>query len=112
MLPPTTSTIPPNSNGQVTQEIKLTNTVQGEKSIMLKLKISYKIGGNTVIFHELVSFIFIYYSFKVIINFSMLYRLTSSPKLPTFLICTKAYLPFLLAFSSFASMYHVVFRTA
>jgi AP-1 complex subunit gamma-1 len=48
MLPPSNTTIPPNSIGHVTQEIKLANSLQGEKNIMLKLKISYKAGGNTV----------------------------------------------------------------
>ena len=40
--------VPPNSNGQVTQEIRLTNTMQGEKNIMLKLKIGYKTQGKAV----------------------------------------------------------------
>jgi AP-1 complex subunit gamma-1 len=41
MLPPSNTTVPPHSNGAVTQEIRLVNSMQGEKSIMLKLKIAY-----------------------------------------------------------------------
>ena len=48
MLPPSNTLIPPNSTGQITQEIKLTNSEQGKKNIMLKLKIGYKNGENTV----------------------------------------------------------------
>ena len=48
MLPPSSNMVPPNSNGQVTQEIRLTNTMQGEKNIMLKLKIGYKTQGKAV----------------------------------------------------------------
>ena len=45
MLPPSSTTIPPHSAGAVTQEIRLINSMQGEKNIMLKLKLVY--GGNT-----------------------------------------------------------------
>lgn len=48
MLPPSSTMVAANSTGQVTQEIRLTNTMQGEKNIMLKLKISYKVQGKTV----------------------------------------------------------------
>lgn len=48
MSPPTSATIPANSNGAVTQELKVTNSVQGEKPIMLKLKILYKLNGQPV----------------------------------------------------------------
>mmetsp|Transcript_13629 Transcript_13629/g.22490 ORF Transcript_13629/g.22490 Transcript_13629/m.22490 type:complete len:847 (-) Transcript_13629:130-2670(-) len=41
MLPPSNTTVPPHSNGAVTQEIRLINSMQGEKNIMLKLKIAY-----------------------------------------------------------------------
>jgi hypothetical protein len=36
------------SNGAVTQEIRLTNSMQGEKSIMVKLKLAYSINGQNV----------------------------------------------------------------
>ena len=48
MMPPSSTVIPANSNGQVTQEIRLTNSMQGEKNIMLKLKIGYKYQSNIV----------------------------------------------------------------
>ena len=41
MLPPSNTTVPAHSNGAVTQEIRLINSMQGEKNIMLKLKIAY-----------------------------------------------------------------------
>lgn len=48
MMPPSSATILANSNGAVTQEMKVTNSVQGEKPIMLKLKILYKLNGQPV----------------------------------------------------------------
>mmetsp|Transcript_24349 Transcript_24349/g.24959 ORF Transcript_24349/g.24959 Transcript_24349/m.24959 type:complete len:207 (-) Transcript_24349:377-997(-) len=48
MLPPTGTVIPPNSQGAVTQEIRVTNSMQGEKSIMLKLKVGFSVNGQTV----------------------------------------------------------------
>lgn len=48
MLPPSSTTIPPNTNGTVTQEIRLNNSMQGEKSIMVKLKIAYSSNGQSV----------------------------------------------------------------
>jgi hypothetical protein len=48
MLPPSSTTVPSYSNGTVTQEIRLNNSMQGQKNIMLKLKIGYKHGANNV----------------------------------------------------------------
>jgi len=48
MLPASSTTIPAGSNAAVTQEIKVTNTMQGEKNIMLKLKINYKVNGSPI----------------------------------------------------------------
>lgn len=48
MFPPNSTNVPPNSNGAVTQEIKLTNSMHGQKNIMLKLKIGYKQGVTMV----------------------------------------------------------------
>lgn len=48
ILPPTSTTIPGHSNGSITQEIRVTNSMQGEKNIMLKLKINYSSGGKPV----------------------------------------------------------------
>jgi AP-1 complex subunit gamma-1 len=50
MFPANSSVIPPHSNGTVTQEIRVSNSMQGEKNIMLKLKIGYTYGGNQVFF--------------------------------------------------------------
>eukprot|EP01039_Chlorochromonas_danica_P002117 gene2117-2311_t len=48
MLPPSNTTIAANSRGTVTQEVRLANTSQGSKNIMLKLKIGYKHGPANV----------------------------------------------------------------
>lgn len=48
MLPPSSTTIGAFSAGEVSQEIRLTNSMQGQKNIMLKLKIAYKQGDNLV----------------------------------------------------------------
>jgi AP-1 complex subunit gamma-1 len=48
MMAASSTTIPPGSSGIVTQEIRLTNSMQGDKSIMLKLKIGYNHGGHNV----------------------------------------------------------------
>ena len=50
MLPASSLTIPPNSQGgvSVSQEIRVVNSMQGEKNIMLKLKIGYTQGGVVV----------------------------------------------------------------
>lgn len=48
MLPPSNSVIGPNTQDSVTQELRVTNTMQGDKSIVLKLKFSYSAGGKTV----------------------------------------------------------------
>jgi AP-1 complex subunit gamma-1 len=48
MFPPTSTTIPANSNGTVTQQINLINSMQGQKNIMFKLKIGYTQGGAVV----------------------------------------------------------------
>jgi AP-1 complex subunit gamma-1 len=53
MLPASSSVIPPHSNGLVTQEIRVLNSMHGEKNIMLKLKIGYSQGGVPVSFEIL-----------------------------------------------------------
>jgi hypothetical protein len=50
MLPASSSVIPPHSNGVVTQEIRVVNSMHKEKNIMLKLKIGYSQGGVPVSF--------------------------------------------------------------
>jgi AP-1 complex subunit gamma-1 len=46
MFPPSSTTVPAFSAGAVTQEIRLANSQQGQKNIMLKLKIGYKHGDT------------------------------------------------------------------
>ena len=48
MLPPSSTTIPASSVEQVSQEINVINSMQGEKNIMLKLKLGYVSNGVTV----------------------------------------------------------------
>jgi AP-1 complex subunit gamma-1 len=48
MFPPSSTTVPAFSAGAVTQEIRLENSQQGQKNIVLKLKIGYKHGDATV----------------------------------------------------------------
>lgn len=54
LLPPTSTIIPTTTTNTtiVTQEIKLTNSMQGQKNIMLKLKIGYKLGNTIVSFYR------------------------------------------------------------
>ena len=49
MFPPSSTTIPALSTGAISQEVRVTNTMQGQKNIMLKLKIGYSKGGKAVI---------------------------------------------------------------
>ena len=48
MQPPSSTSLTAYSNGNVTQEIRINNTLQGEKPVMLKLKIVYKVNGQQV----------------------------------------------------------------
>ena len=47
MQPPSSTSIPANSRESVTQEVRLVNSQQGEKSIVIKIKLSYVCGGKT-----------------------------------------------------------------
>lgn len=49
MLPPSSTTIAGHTNGAVTEEIRVNNSMQGEKNIMLKLKICYSVNGKAVL---------------------------------------------------------------
>ena len=49
MLPPSSTTIAGHTNGAVTEEIRVSNSMQGEKNIMLKLKICYSVNGKAVL---------------------------------------------------------------
>ena len=48
MQPPSSTSLSAYSNGNVTQEIRINNTLHGEKPVMLKLKIVYKVNGQQV----------------------------------------------------------------
>jgi hypothetical protein len=48
MLPPSGTSLPGNSTAGITQEIRVVNSMQGEKNIMLKLKIKYNQGSASV----------------------------------------------------------------
>jgi len=46
--PPSGNLIPPNNSGNVTQSIKLMNSEQGQKPLVLKIKIDYLVNGAPV----------------------------------------------------------------
>ena len=48
MEPPSSTTVPGNGGGDVTQVIKLTNGQMGTKKLMVKLKIGYTVAGRKV----------------------------------------------------------------
>ena len=48
MSSPSSTTIPPNESGSVTQEIKVTNMQHGQKKLMMKLKVSFDLGDEHV----------------------------------------------------------------
>lgn len=47
MSPATATTIPAGSNGVVTQQLKLNNTLHGKKKLLIRVKIDYKVNGVT-----------------------------------------------------------------
>eukprot|EP00742_Colponemidia_sp_Colp-10_P000433 GILJ01000474.1.p1 GENE.GILJ01000474.1~~GILJ01000474.1.p1 ORF type:complete len:866 (-),score=167.22 GILJ01000474.1:91-2688(-) len=48
MLPASSTTLPPNSKGAVTQVIKLENTLHGEKPLLMKLKVDFVNNGQPI----------------------------------------------------------------
>jgi AP-1 complex subunit gamma-1 len=48
MQPASSSTVPPNGAGVVTQLLKLANSMQGQKPIVIRIKIEYSVGGSKV----------------------------------------------------------------
>jgi AP-1 complex subunit gamma-1 len=50
MQPPTSTTVPPsgNMNKQVTQTINVTNSMLGQKNLMLKLKLGFTSKGTKI----------------------------------------------------------------
>jgi len=45
LAPASGNVIPPSNSGRVTQQLKLINTLQGEKPLLLKVKIDYQVDG-------------------------------------------------------------------
>eukprot|EP00005_Dracoamoeba_jomungandri_P004247 CAMPEP_0174259080 /NCGR_PEP_ID=MMETSP0439-20130205/7962_1 /TAXON_ID=0 /ORGANISM="Stereomyxa ramosa, Strain Chinc5" /LENGTH=834 /DNA_ID=CAMNT_0015342833 /DNA_START=45 /DNA_END=2549 /DNA_ORIENTATION=+ len=48
MNSPSGTVVPSNSSGKLTQQLKIENSLQGQKSLLLKIKVEYTIGGNKV----------------------------------------------------------------
>jgi len=48
MEPPSQTTIKSNGGNNVTQSIKISNSMVGTKKVMMKLKLSYTVGGKKV----------------------------------------------------------------
>jgi len=49
MSPPSATTLPPNNQGKVTQQLKVANSLQGQKPIMLKIRVEYKTDDKTIV---------------------------------------------------------------
>ncbi|KAF4323167.1 hypothetical protein BBO99_00003436 [Phytophthora kernoviae] len=48
MEPPTGDMVPPNSSGTVTQVVKIQNTMQGEKPVLMRVKLEFFVNGSKV----------------------------------------------------------------
>ncbi|EGG18708.1 clathrin-adaptor gamma chain [Cavenderia fasciculata] len=48
LLPPSGTTVPPNDSGEVTQSVKILNTVHGQKPVLLRLKLDFTLNGQTI----------------------------------------------------------------
>ncbi|EFA84585.1 clathrin-adaptor gamma chain [Heterostelium album PN500] len=48
LLPPSGTTVPPNNSGEVTQIVKVLNTLQGQKPILLRLKLDFTVNGENI----------------------------------------------------------------
>jgi len=48
MQPASASVVPAANTGSVTQQLKLANSLQGQKPIVMRLKIEYGMAGNKV----------------------------------------------------------------
>jgi len=46
LSPASSNVIPPNNSGAIMQNIQVSNSMHGQKSLVMRLKIAYKIGGN------------------------------------------------------------------
>jgi len=50
--PMTGNSLPPNSKGEVTQVMTVTNSAIGQKPIVMKIKLSYSFNGQKLAFEE------------------------------------------------------------
>ncbi|TDH65447.1 hypothetical protein CCR75_008014 [Bremia lactucae] len=48
MEPPTGDAVPPNNGGAITQVVKIQNTLQGEKPVLMRMKLDFAVNGNKV----------------------------------------------------------------
>lgn len=48
MTPASGTTVPPMNSGKVTQVFKVANSLQGQKPVLLRIKIDYTLGGQPV----------------------------------------------------------------
>jgi len=48
MTPPTSTSVPPNNSGRVTQVFKVANSLHGQKPVLLRIKIEYNTMGQQV----------------------------------------------------------------
>ncbi|KAG7395235.1 AP-1 complex subunit gamma-1 [Phytophthora boehmeriae] len=48
MEPPTGDVVPPNSSGTVTQVVKIQNSMQGEKPVLMRVKLEFFVNGSKV----------------------------------------------------------------
>jgi len=46
MTPPNSTTVPPNNSGQVKQVFKVANSLQGQKPLLLRIKVDYSVMGQ------------------------------------------------------------------
>jgi len=46
MNPASSTVLPPNNTGKVTQVIKVINSMQGQKPVMLRIKLDFNVNGN------------------------------------------------------------------
>ena len=48
MVPPSSTSVPPNGSGKTTQQFKVANSMHGQKPIVMRLKVDFTVGVNAV----------------------------------------------------------------
>jgi len=48
MQPASGNVIPPNNQGKITQIVRIANSLQGQKPVVLRIKIDFNVNGNPV----------------------------------------------------------------